>query len=387
MGSVTSDQHHAQSHGAADHSGDVIPAANQDFGAYYSDLAQIVTPANPGAGVRRLFVDSGDGKLKVRTSGGSSVSLEEQGGGVSYAAPTAAIDIGDAAVGGVATTVLRSDAQMAFPAPAAGYPLDVGDTEADGVATTPARSDHVHAHGSRTNATAHQHSNLGGVTSDQHHAQLHEAAHEVGGGDALVDGATVPGDIAATGATGTGTKPPRIGHIHAHPSGLGTDLHHAQSHTHASHTGIGADDHYVHDKGAKVYNSLDISIPNNTETTITFDSETYDTDNIHSIVTNTDRLTCQTAGKYLIMALITWATSNGTGRRQAFIYLNAAAIAIGRNDGLAQASPSAQLVATIHNLAVNDYVNFRCFQDSGGALNALAVSQYSVYFMMARIGA
>lgn len=72
--------HHAQSHGAADHTGDVIPAANQDFGAFYSDMAQIAAPANPPAGTRRVFVDSADGKLKVRTSAGSSVSLEEQGG-------------------------------------------------------------------------------------------------------------------------------------------------------------------------------------------------------------------------------------------------------------------------------------------------------------------
>lgn len=67
-------------HGAADHTGDVIPAANQDFGAFYSDIAQIAAPANPGAGTRRLFVDSADGKLKVRTSAGASTSLEEAGG-------------------------------------------------------------------------------------------------------------------------------------------------------------------------------------------------------------------------------------------------------------------------------------------------------------------
>ena len=69
--------HHTQSHGAADHTGDVIPAANQDFGAFFSDVAQIAAPANPASGTRRLFVDSADGKLKVRTSAGTSVSLEE----------------------------------------------------------------------------------------------------------------------------------------------------------------------------------------------------------------------------------------------------------------------------------------------------------------------
>lgn len=65
-------------HGAAGHTGDVIPAANQDFGAFFSDIAQIAAPANPAAGTRRIFVDSADAKLKVRTSGGASTSLEEQ---------------------------------------------------------------------------------------------------------------------------------------------------------------------------------------------------------------------------------------------------------------------------------------------------------------------
>lgn len=67
-------------HGAASHSGDVIPGANQDFGAFFSDFAQIAAPANPAAGVRRLFVDSATGKMSVRTSAGATVSLEESGG-------------------------------------------------------------------------------------------------------------------------------------------------------------------------------------------------------------------------------------------------------------------------------------------------------------------
>lgn len=54
---------------------------NNVLGAFYEDLAQIATPANPAAGTRRLFTDSADGKLKARTSAGVSVSLEESGSG------------------------------------------------------------------------------------------------------------------------------------------------------------------------------------------------------------------------------------------------------------------------------------------------------------------
>ena len=68
-------------HGASLHSGDVIPPANQEFGAFYSDFGEIAVPANPGANVRRLFVSSATGQVSVRTNAGTTVSLEAGGGG------------------------------------------------------------------------------------------------------------------------------------------------------------------------------------------------------------------------------------------------------------------------------------------------------------------
>ena len=47
----------------------------------YVDYPSLATPANPPAGTRRLFTDSGTGELSVRTSGGATVSLESGGGG------------------------------------------------------------------------------------------------------------------------------------------------------------------------------------------------------------------------------------------------------------------------------------------------------------------
>lgn len=163
----------AQAHGAAKHTGNVLPDASQDLGANYMDVDGISAPSDPSAGVRRLFVDSVDGKLKVRTEGGSSVSLEEQGGGVSFGAPTGDIDIGDSAAEGSSSDATRADHQHAFTAPSAGYPQDVAETEVDGTATTPARSDHVHAHGS-------------GYLPDAHHAESHAAAHKNGGAQEIL---------------------------------------------------------------------------------------------------------------------------------------------------------------------------------------------------------
>ena len=86
----------------------------------------------------------------IDTNGNTKV-----GGGGGFAAPTGAIDIGDAATEGSLATHSKSDHQHAFTAPGAGYPLNVADAEADGSASTPARSDHVHSHGTSTLSGAH----------------------------------------------------------------------------------------------------------------------------------------------------------------------------------------------------------------------------------------
>ena len=49
--------------------------------AQFMDIVGIAIPSNPASGTRRLFVDTTDGKLKVRNSSGTNTSLEESGGG------------------------------------------------------------------------------------------------------------------------------------------------------------------------------------------------------------------------------------------------------------------------------------------------------------------
>lgn len=66
---------------ANQHSATVYNDQNNAFGSFFQDLDNLATPANPGAGTRRLFVDSGTGEISVRTSGGATVSLEGGGGG------------------------------------------------------------------------------------------------------------------------------------------------------------------------------------------------------------------------------------------------------------------------------------------------------------------
>ena len=54
---------------------------NNDMGAFWHDIGQISTPSNPSTGSRRLFVNSANGELSVRTSAGTTVSLETFVGG------------------------------------------------------------------------------------------------------------------------------------------------------------------------------------------------------------------------------------------------------------------------------------------------------------------
>ncbi len=81
---------------------------NNSLGAHYIDIAEISTPADPSTGSRRIFVDSGDGKLKVRTATGSSIDLE--GGGGSGTVDNAS-NIG---VGGVGVFDNKTDVILQF---------------------------------------------------------------------------------------------------------------------------------------------------------------------------------------------------------------------------------------------------------------------------------
>lgn len=136
---------------------------------------------------------------------------------------------------------------------------------------------------------------------------------------------------------------------------------------------------------ARVYHNANQSVADSTWTTLALNSERFDTDTIHDTVTNNTRLTAKTAGKYLITAVLEYATS-GTGVRYAEVLLNGST-----SIAFAQAVASAFLtgrvnITTVYAMATNDYIEIRAYQDSGGALNVLSSAQYSPEVMIARVG-
>jgi hypothetical protein len=136
---------------------------------------------------------------------------------------------------------------------------------------------------------------------------------------------------------------------------------------------------------ARVTHSVAQSIANSIPTFVSFDTERFDNDVIHDVLTNNTRLTCKTAGKYLIIGAVSFAVNN-TGQRVAHIKLNGSTI-IGFGGGVALVGDYTPIVvSTIYNLAVNDYVELQVTQTSGGALDIVKSNPYSPEFMMVRVG-
>ena len=133
---------------------------------------------------------------------------------------------------------------------------------------------------------------------------------------------------------------------------------------------------------ARVYHNANQSIPNATPTFLAFNSEFFDNDGIHDNVTNNERLTCKTAGKYLVIGQVRWNSIAG-GRRQIGILLNSTEVAFAESGSIPDTEHRPiQIVSTILDLAVGDYVRLRVYQSSGDALNVVYASSYSPIFSM-----
>ncbi len=136
------------------------------------------------------------------------------------------------------------------------------------------------------------------------------------------------------------------------------------------------------DISARAYHDANQSLSNATWTALAFNSERFDTDGIHDNTTNNSRLTAKTAGKYVIMANTYW-TNNSIGKRSLVLRVNGATD-IGHHQVLASGQTPVSL-ATIYELAVNDYVEAWAFQNSGGDLVMLTVNSESPALSMSKI--
>lgn len=136
----------------------------------------------------------------------------------------------------------------------------------------------------------------------------------------------------------------------------------------------------------KVYGTANQVIPTGTNTTLTWNSEVFDTDTLHSTAANTGRLTAAIAGKYLVGGEVQWGISALGTYRQGTIYLNGSVVAalgtIGPNAGGTPIQTGSMIIA----MAATDYVELVVIHDAGVDQDILKGIEASSTFWMAYLG-
>lgn len=118
----------------------------------------------------------------------------------------------------------------------------------------------------------------------------------------------------------------------------------------------------------RCYQGTGTSLVNNSATVVNFDSETYDTDSMHSTTTNTNRLTAATPGLYTIRGRVGLA-DNAVGDR--FIAIRKNGTEFARSEGAHLAGSGniwAMEVSDEIYLAAGDYVDMVVYQNTGAAV-------------------
>lgn len=129
-----------------------------------------------------------------------------------------------------------------------------------------------------------------------------------------------------------------------------------------------------------VFNSTTESTATGANTTLTFDSENYDTNNIHAL--GTSKLTIKTAGKYSIFGQVKWQQQTDTGYRGLIIMLNGTTTLAEVDTLNISGIKVNQNVSTQYQLNAGDYLELVVFQNSGGALNTIAASpKFSINYI------
>ena len=208
------------------------------------------------------------------------------------------------------------------------------------------------------------HSSTGGRTANDHHAQLHKAEHEVGGGD-LVNHDALTGFVAAE-----------------HVSLPNTIANVLSNHTKAIHDALAlAIGSLNNDCVCRAYLNGNQAIPNATDTKVLFDAENYDVGNNFDADGVDSNFLVPSNGKYLIMAQI--KLSGGmSGLGQIMIYIDASKQAEAYD--WAEGTEIIK-VFTIEDLSAGDSITIKAKQTSGGAI-VIEAGREDTFICIQKIG-
>ena len=250
LGGVSSDQHHAQSHGiattaglGADHTtsgltiGQVLRATGATAAAFQALVAADIPLISHDTGLTGVSPDDHHNQVHVLATGTALGPDHTMSGAAAgdvlraLSATTAAFDVlqhGD--LGGAAADDHHNQVHVLATGTALGPDHTMSGAAAGEV---------LRALGATTAAfDVLQHADLGGVTSDQHHAQIHVLATDVAlGPDHTISGAA-SGDVLRASSATTANF---VELFHGDLAVVTPDQHHNQSHVLATGTALGPD--------------------------------------------------------------------------------------------------------------------------------------------------
>jgi hypothetical protein len=141
--------------------------------------------------------------------------------------------------------------------------------------------------------------------------------------------------------------------------------------------------------GARVYNTTDISVANNSPETLLFNAERFNYGGVHSVTSNTSRLTAPTAGLYSIFGNVHWNSPGNSlnGAVEIHIRLNGTTnIADTSHNSGNNPGSLYQNVSTIYYLSQGSYVELVALQSTGNGQTIDAVGNLSPEFGMVFLG-
>jgi hypothetical protein len=124
-------------------------------------------------------------------------------------------------------------------------------------------------------------------------------------------------------------------------------------------------------RGVSLFDTTSQAIPNATDTIMTFNSESWDTDGFHSTSSNTSRITIPAGlgGKYLVVMNTLPENLSATGARAMELYKNGSRLIICNSIEGSATAYVGLFAAFVVNLVATDYLEMMIYQDRGAATN------------------
>jgi bifunctional N-acetylglucosamine-1-phosphate-uridyltransferase/glucosamine-1-phosphate-acetyltransferase GlmU-like protein len=133
----------------------------------------------------------------------------------------------------------------------------------------------------------------------------------------------------------------------------------------------------------RIYHSSSTTVTDTVTTTVNFDSERFDSSDMHDTSTNNERITIKSPGKYLLSANVSWAASAGGIQTLAIQEVGGNIIASNTEIGTTLNITS---VATIWDCEVNDEFYITAFSNTGSNTTISSTSNYSPEFSAILLG-